>query len=200
MHQRIKHIHKYSADHPRWSNPAHRASAAVDGVNPPSRHLVNSPEPPSQHSTTNTQHPASGTAQPDKLANGARHLGRVRPSPAPTTSPSCLVTTQFRGGPQRGGELPRKRPHRSDYSVRPTGQQAGPRESLTFPASCERCAGSKLKSSNRNDSPLRPLTQQRRPGNQAGPLSLGSWDDVSFALIRKQRGVFVLPKLRLLLN
>lgn len=41
-----------------------------------------------------------------------------------------------------------------------------------FQASRERCAAlaSKLKSSNRNDSPLRPLTQQWCPGNEAAPF------------------------------
>ena len=44
------------------------------------------------------------------------------------------------------------------------------------------------------------LDPTKVPRGRGGPFSLGFWDDVSFALIRKQRGVSILPKLRLPLN
>lgn len=85
----------------------------------------------------------------------------------------------------------------------PPGKRLDPEVHLCSRHLVNGALASKLKSSNRNDSPLRPLTQQWRPGNEAAPFlsgPLGSWDDVSFALIRKPRGVSILPKLRLLLN
>lgn len=105
----------------------HRASAAVDGVNPPSRHLGQFPGAPvpafnNQHSTPSTQPqeqpsltnlpmgPGTWAVSDPHQHNQLRRAGSSR--------------LNLRSDPQRSGNLPRKRPNRSDYSVRPTRQEA----------------------------------------------------------------------------